>query len=305
MIDFEQEGSTEPEETGAPEGLANEFTDELDNASDDELDKLISGEALSEVVPPNEQETPVEEAAPVVEEPQQTPETPQQLQENLEKANERIANLQRELGRRSTEVGTLRAALRQEVQAKEQRIPELEIDRPMDAMKTMLEVERLKEQEQHLANEEEDLTRRSAFYETIPSVLKPEEFDIEAIRTELRLDNVPEDRIEGFLSRIDRQDPSLVIMAAKRAYYGKALSRLVPVVQQLKAENDRLKSQSANQGESLAQKISQQLKKPLSVPMSRTPVKTVNIDEMDLDSLSEAEINEIIKTGSLNGINTV
>lgn len=302
MNDFEQEGSTEPEDEVAPSNEEVELTDSLEELSEDELDRLIAGEEPAEDVPPDEQDAPEAKEEPKAEKPEATP---QQLQEDLEKANERIANLTKELGRRSSEIGTLRAALREQAQVKEQEARELEIDQPVAAMKAMLEVERLKEQDKQLASEEEEVTRRAAFYERVPNVLRPEEFDIEAIRTELRLDGVPEDRIENFISRIDRQNPDLVIMASKRAYYAKALTKLVPKIKELMDENQRLKSSSKTQGEQLAQKISQQLKKPLAVPVSRAPVAKARVDDVTLDSLSDAELDELINKGTLNGIDNI
>ena len=298
--DLEQEGSTE---TLSEEVAELNQARELDNLSEDELEGLLSG------IDPEQKE--LEEASPELPEPSDAAEKPQEeataqaSQDIVAELHQRIDGLQKIIGERSTEVGRLRSALRDAIANKEKSISDLEIDSPMDAVKATLELEKLKEQEAALGEEDLELATRARFYQTVPKVVPNEQFDLTAIREELLSDGIESHKVEKFIQQIDLQVPETVINVAKRAHYAKALKKLVPYLQQVIAERDELKARNVDKGDKIAKSISQQLKKTQPTNVGKPMSKNVSVESVNPDSLSDEELDELIKRGSVNGRNNI
>ena len=291
----------EPE--GTPEEVSsesNEVTEQdLATLSEEDLNQIIEGtpDESNEQAPtqPESQEQVDQESveAPVQEKP-----------EDIEKLRAQVEQQRLFIERRSNEVGHLKTEIKKLIAEKELLVRQNEIDSPVDAIRAERQVERLREQEAALNAEDQKLANQAAFLETVPRHVAPEQFDRDAIIAEFTADGVSPEGIQNFLGALDQQDPALVINVAKRAYYAKALMKLVPITQGLLAERDKWQKKAQNTGETLARNISQQLKRPVSLTSGR-PTQRVVSENVNIPNLSLEELNEIITRDSQNGINSI
>lgn len=305
--------SNDNEQDGTPEDSSIQETEsaveDVTSLSDEDLNLLIEGtpdegNVTEPTQPDSEETTPTEEGE--TEEVEQQPEalSREELEVRLAEQAKRIDDQAKFLERRSTELGTVKAELKRAIAEKEQLIRELELDSPVEAMRAEKQLERLKEQEEAVNAENVVLANRARFLQTVPKLVKPEQFDEAEIRATMLGDGAKEESVNNFLQNLDQQDPALVINLTQRAYLSKAIRQLVPLTQKLLAEREQWQKKAQNQGENIARSISRELKKPKALQASR-PVNRNVSESVNLSRLSDAELDEIINKGSVNGINNI
>jgi len=287
-----------------PEGTPEESVsaEDVSALSDEDLNALLEGTPdvepeVSEPLPEShEGET---ESEPEAEQGEATPEEESQAAPvDVEKLQAQLAAKQEFIERRSSELGRLRVQLKAAKEENETLVRQLELDNPVEAIRAEKHGDKLREQDDALAREEQELAAKSRFISTVPRHVRPDQFDPVEIEQTLLADGVDPVSARNFLATIDTQDPALVVNLSHRAYQAKALRQLVPFVKKVMAENQRLQKEMGSVGETMAKKISRQLKSPKPMQASR-PAGNNKSENLNFSSLSDAEIDEIIKKGSL------
>jgi len=297
MNDFNEHEGT-PEESVAEEVTA----EDVSALSDEDLTALLEG--TPDVEPESSEPLPEShdgetESEPTEQQAEATPEEESQAAPiDVEKLQAQLAAKQEFIERRSSELGRLREQLKAAKQENETLVRQLEFDNPVEAIRAEKHGDKLREQDEALAREEQELAARSRFISTVPRHVRPDQFDAVEIEQTLLADGVDPVSARNFLATIDTQDPALVVNLSHRAYQAKALRQLVPFVKKVMAENQRLQREMGSQGETIAKKISRQLKSPKPLQASR-PTGRNNSENLNFSSLSDADLDELIKKGSL------
>lgn len=194
--------------------------------------------------------------------------------------------------RRSTELGEARKEIKQLLADRIARAKDVEVDNPREAARLDREVEQLRQKDQALESEEDQVAQMREAMEILPRFLKPEEMDIAAIKQELLEDGLPADYVEQFAQNpIMRTRPDTLIHLTKRALYGKALRQIIPQLQAVTQERDELKAKLGKAGENVVNGIKGALKKPAPVTASSSAADSSDREpDLDPTKMSDAEI---------------
>lgn len=217
--------------------------------------------------------------------------------EELEAVTARLAQAEKYAKQRGTEIGELRKALRESIAEKDALARELELDNPREAARLDRLIDAEKAKEFNLQKEEERINRVQDAYETVPRYVKPEEMDVEAIKTELLQDGLPPEWVGQFVPNMFEQAlPETIIHLAKRAYYGKIIRVLVPELQKRDALIAELQSKSRGKGENILNGIKKAMSSPppltTASSASQIPGRSPSIDPT---AMSDAELDEYLR----------
>lgn len=294
-----------------------ESQDDVSSLSDSDLAALIEGEkqpddekAGNQPQPakkdepnearPTEPEKVTDKQAdkPAFVDPNALPAQP--TQEEFEKLKQRLQAQANFLDRRSQEIGELRKQNRELVARLQREAEEIQDDNPRLAVRYDRAIEDAQRREQQLASEQAQAQRERESLELVPKYVPQEEFDVEAMRLELKEDNLPEDFISDFVKNPHAACfPETLIHLAKRAHYGKHLRAIVPIVQALKAENDQLKAQIKTKGEKVVRGIQQAAKaKPVLTAHDSAADQNGRAPSVDFSAMSDAELKAFLEQNS-------
>ena len=228
----------------------------------------------------------------------ETPETAESQAEKIRRLTDELAQKEKFIKRRSTEVGELRKQNRELLARLETQAKEVEIDNPREAARIDRAIEEVKRREHQLDDEQGHLGRVSEAMQIIPKYVKPEQFDVDEMRRELKEAGMPDEFVKEF-DPYTSAHPETTVFLARASYYGKALRQIVPAAQAVFEENKRLKEQLRGKGEKVLTGVQQALRKP--PPMSAsTSVASIPDRSPDIDpsSMSDAEIQAYLAKNS-------
>lgn len=294
----ESEGADGLLEISVEEATDAEISSYLEEASANEWNQSEAQPRTAESSP--EQGKDQQGATPQPE-PQKSAETPPTLEsqaETIRRQADEIAKQEKFIKRRSTEIGELRKQNR-ELQARlEAQAKEVEIDNPREAARIDRQLEEAKRLESRLQDEQGHLDRVQEAMQVIPRYVKPEHFDVQAMKDELKEVGMPEEFIKEF-DPYTSAHPETVVFLARSAFLGKAFKQILPAAQAVFEENKRLKEQLKGKGQQVLDGVQKALRKPQPMSASTT-VASVPDRNPDIDptSMSDAELQAYLAKSS-------
>lgn len=303
-----------PAETGATE---TEYV-KVEEASDEDLTSFLDGvkngtyseDGVVQSGPTSTEtdEASTEEAAPVEEtSEEETPkEEPQQedrvtlsrseLEEILNRSKKQeqdnrqkeefIQSLKGKLGQARQDAQSYKAQLEKRLQ---------ETDSPIDAHKTLLEIDKIDTHIQGINAEENRIERTRTTFQTVTKAVKLDEIPIEDVAETLHEDGLNQQQIAAFIQNPWEADPAALVQFFKRAKdrtdlkrHKKALNDLVPLTRELIA---KLKEQD-KKPERLMNEVSRVMKNGPSINAgSGTSSSKRSLADVDVTKLSTEDLD--------------
>lgn len=314
-----EDGQTQELDGSEPEGDAEETQEvTLEDATDEELDKILSGEIVleepSEETSSDQKESNEEEPAEEAEKEEQkaAPKEEQTdsvklsrkeyeaLLQGMQKQQSQIAQQELYIKQRSSEIGELRKELKQAIAVREQGLDEKFQESPREALQQEREIGEIKEQLNSLDSEEAALNHLHTAQKVVSKFIKPEEADMPAMIQCLEEDGIDPQIIRKFEANpYLAAQPETIIQLHKRAHVTKLLKKLVDYTQQVVKERDAAVAKAKTGPGEMLSKVKENLKKsPDITGTAGRSGKPKAPSPQDMESWSDAELDEFLASAN-------
>lgn len=277
----------------------------LDQASDEDISAFLDNypNALEQEENINEQAPDSQgEAVNPVEEPKAPPKDTRQEEENLRAKNEQLKQaLEKQTlfaQRRSSEIGELRAQLR-DINAKlSQGLNESFIEDPEAAIDRKLQIKSNEQAIKQLEAEDIAIQHKHRAFQTVAAYVQPQEFDVDAMADALIRDGLPAEQVQAIKrDPFSFADGPTLVQMAKRAHAEKALLQVVAYARQLEATNKELMSKP---GQVLKGIETAARGRPMTAASGGSTANTKMSSMTDVSRMSDAEIDAFLRQSRQN-----
>lgn len=286
--------------TDTQSGPTQEYV-EIPDASDEDLESFLNDSQEGAPQPEQQATTPEPGQDEMPKQPVAPPPPPAQDNEQVTRAEFERMRKQLEgqellIKRRTSEIGELKHRLNSFIGTKDQELDELWTVNPRAAHQTQQQIDQAKAAIANLENEEQTLTNVHQAQTLVATHVGPS-VDWGAAVEVLREDGMPEEYLQQFVRNpFASALPETLIQLAKRGQERQravqaeaALQEIVPIIQQLIAENRTAPN-------NVARNISNALRQSPSITASNGgrghPDRTANVNPA---SMSDAELEEFLR----------
>lgn len=295
-------------ETSASEGTtqSTEMTT-IDDASMEDLESFIANDKSLEV---GESESEESESTPEPEDKQPAERSDKKedkkddskelaaklsaLEEENAKLKAHNKNVELWNNRQSTEIGELRKQLKEAIQKKSEGLQEKFLEDPVAASKQLDAIKQHEQELQALDSQEAVLQHIQRTYQVVTQHIPENELNVEAMAKSLEADGLDKSFIQTFMQNPYAQaHGETIIQLNKRAVAESRLQEAVGVIQQLVAENEKLKKRTG----SVLSNVEKASRQTPSVTASNGgALPTSRGSAINFDKMSDAELAEFLKS---------
>lgn len=286
-------------DTGEDFDSSNDLTEvEIDNLSDEELDREYRRTLGEDVEEKSPEETPESTNEEIAESPEgevlaePSKEVAVDSQQEVIKLRANLEQQERYIQQRATEIGLLRKENHELSLRLEEAAKDLELDNPREAAKIDRRVEELRAESEQLEGEERSLKKKAVLMATLPKFLSKDQLNLASIERELlEEDGLSPEEARSFTGRLFEQEPAMVINIAKRAHYGDVLRKALPELLELRQKVAQLEGKVKKGGDTMAEVIKRSSSTPKLLKAAPSKELASELSDEDISNLSKAELD--------------